>query len=293
MNRLIEKGEFNILTTRISVKSKRQVYVKANGYEPKWMDVSSLLKKPSNVAIVNEFKSKFDAGFSTTSIDSQDPFYGLSPITRNHGNMPDETTIPLAKLCNFVTHEEGSCVSYYCENWRAGVECPINCPLGDNCSNQLMQITNNESNLKIFRTKHGNFGIKSLIPFRANEYIGEYKGEIRSINDETISSVYCMDLTENSVIDSSYFCNSLRFVNHSCLPNACSNLWAVNGQWRLAINAVRNIAAGEEITIDYGENYSTQKETCFCQSPNCAGEFKILNFQCDDNDQKLKMLNMF
>jgi SET domain-containing protein len=53
-----------------------------------------------------------------------------------------------------------------------------------------------------------------------------------------------------------------RFVNHSCTPNAQGG----NGR----DTALRNIAAGEEITVDYDvENVTDQNFECCCSSGAC------------------------
>lgn len=42
-----------------------------------------------------------------------------------------------------------------------------------------------------------------------------------------------------------------RFVNHSCEPNCEMQKWSVNGLFRMALFALRDIEAGEELTYDY------------------------------------------
>lgn len=42
-----------------------------------------------------------------------------------------------------------------------------------------------------------------------------------------------------------------RFVNHSCQPNCEIQKWSVNGQFRMALFALRDISADEELTYDY------------------------------------------
>lgn len=57
-----------------------------------------------------------------------------------------------------------------------------------------------------------------------------------------------------------------RFVNHSCEPNAV--VWEA-----VRIAAAADIAAGEEITIDYGttEEDPLWSLACACGSPRCRG----------------------
>jgi hypothetical protein len=61
----------------------------------------------------------------------------------------------------------------------------------------------------------------------------------------------------------------LNYVNHSCNPNSLLQI-----ALRPSLEALRNISAGEEITVDYNltETPGT-KVKCNCQSPNCRGYF--------------------
>jgi hypothetical protein len=60
-----------------------------------------------------------------------------------------------------------------------------------------------------------------------------------------------------------------RYINHACKPNVA----AVLRRGRIVFVALRGIAAGEEITLDYGEDYF---ELFFapsgCRCAGCAGK---------------------
>jgi SET domain-containing protein len=62
--------------------------------------------------------------------------------------------------------------------------------------------------------------------------------------------------------------NVSRFFNHSCDPNAFPQLVMVNTHDTrhptIAIYALKNIQAGEEITIDYNYNILNNKMKIFC-----------------------------
>ena len=45
--------------------------------------------------------------------------------------------------------------------------------------------------------------------------------------------------------------NWARFINHSCDPNCATEPWIVNGDKRIGIFALRDIAKGEELTFNY------------------------------------------
>jgi SET domain-containing protein len=58
------------------------------------------------------------------------------------------------------------------------------------------------------------------------------------------------------------------YINHSCDPNSYAQS---QGTWRYLI-ALRDIAAGEEITCDYAINNSAEHfEDCHCGSQRCRG----------------------
>ena len=66
--------------------------------------------------------------------------------------------------------------------------------------------------------------------------------------------------------------NTARYVNHSCKPNA--EPYGVKG--KIKIYARRNIAPGEEITLDQGtwntgDDYMEDRESCSCRAANCRG----------------------
>lgn len=58
---------------------------------------------------------------------------------------------------------------------------------------------------------------------------------------------YVMDLGEGEVIDASRKGSILRFVNHSCGPNAETQKWTVQGRRRIGLFAKDDITKGEEV----------------------------------------------
>ena len=80
---------------------------------------------------------------------------------------------------------------------------------------------------------------------------------------------YMFELNRTWTIDGSPRWNLGRYVNHSCRPNA--EPVVKKGQVRLV--ALRTIAAGEEITFDYGDEYFAlffKKSGCRCAA--CRGK---------------------
>jgi uncharacterized protein len=74
---------------------------------------------------------------------------------------------------------------------------------------------------------------------------------------------YMFELNRTWTIDGSPRWNLGRYVNHSCRPNA----EPVVKKGRVRLVALRAIAAGEEITFDYGDEYFAlffKKSGCRC-----------------------------
>lgn len=89
-------------------------------------------------------------------------------------------------------------------------------------------------------------------------------------NDSHYYSVY---LESGYVINARDMGNISRFVNHSCNPNCDVQLRIVNGLPCVAVFALRNILAGEELTFNYKfESFNIyKKEKCKCMAENCRG----------------------
>src|SRR5688572_29421667 len=113
-------------------------------------------------------------------------------------------------------------------------------------------------------------GVFALRPFRAGQAIGLIQGIVS--RDPHYGSEYCMDLGGNCSLEP---IPPYRYLNHSCDPNAeiIGLEYGRPGENRadqLLLVAVREIATGDEITIDYA--WSAENSIrCLCGSPNCRG----------------------
>jgi SET domain-containing protein len=115
------------------------------------------------------------------------------------------------------------------------------------------------------RTATG-LGLFALKPIPAGKKIVEYTGPIITIEEANKSrSKYLFELDDERAVDGSSRSNTARYINHSCESNAKG---FTNGK-RIWIWSLRYIKAGEEITIDYGEQYmDTHIKRCKCET--CA-----------------------
>ncbi|HEY4488518.1 MAG TPA: SET domain-containing protein-lysine N-methyltransferase [Candidatus Paceibacterota bacterium] len=95
-------------------------------------------------------------------------------------------------------------------------------------------------------------GLFATRKFRKGEFVIEYTGErISSSHADTLSSRYLFEVDSKWTIDANEVHNTGRFVNHSCEPNCEAEI----EDGRVLFYALRTIEEGEELTIDYGEEY--------------------------------------
>ena len=106
----------------------------------------------------------------------------------------------------------------------------------------------------------------------ARRKIGEIRGEAVSVREARrrargVARIMIVELSETRAIDASNSTDPLRFTNHSCRPNAVLRI----RQGRVEFYAMRDIAAGEELTANYGETHHEGKLRCHCGAPGCVG----------------------
>ena len=107
----------------------------------------------------------------------------------------------------------------------------------------------------------------------ARRKIGEVRGEPISVREarrraRTLARIMIVEVSDRRAIDASASTDALRFTNHSCAPNAVLRI----RQGRVEIYAMRDIAPGEELTVDYGESHHEGRLACRCGAPRCAGK---------------------
>ncbi len=102
--------------------------------------------------------------------------------------------------------------------------------------------------------------------------IGEIRGESISVQEGRIRAtrterIMIVELSERRAIDFSKSADPMRYTNHSCRPNArlCIR------QGRVEFYALRAIAAGDEITVDYGQTHHEGRLACRCGVAGCRG----------------------
>ncbi|MFM8767411.1 MAG: SET domain-containing protein [Rubrivivax sp.] len=109
-------------------------------------------------------------------------------------------------------------------------------------------------------------------PIPTRRKIGEIRGESISVQEARIRAtrserIMIVELSERRAIDFSRSGDPMRYTNHSCTPNA--RLCISNG--RVEFYAVKDIAAGDEVTVNYGPTHHEGKLACRCGAPGCVG----------------------
>lgn len=105
----------------------------------------------------------------------------------------------------------------------------------------------------------------TMLPIRAGKRVIEYVGTVVTTEVvERSGGKYFFKIDESHAVDGSARSNIARYINHSCEPNAEAFVYGR----RVWIYSKRALRAGEQITIDYGEEYLTahmSRVACKCE----------------------------
>jgi hypothetical protein len=99
-------------------------------------------------------------------------------------------------------------------------------------------------------------GLFAARPIAKKAYIATYRGKrIPTVEahqrEQRGTAKYMFEINRRWTIDGSSRRNLGRYINHACRPN-CE---AVLRKGKLVFVALRDIAADEEVTLDYGKDY--------------------------------------
>lgn len=120
---------------------------------------------------------------------------------------------------------------------------------------------------RVGRSRTG-LGVFATEPIKKNTYIVEYTGPLLTNKqcDEIPDNRYLFEVNKRWTIDGSPRSNVARYINHSCRPNADPMI----RDRRIRIKAIKNIAAGDEITYDYGvEHFKIYIKPHGCRCDKC------------------------
>jgi SET domain-containing protein len=112
-------------------------------------------------------------------------------------------------------------------------------------------------------------GLFATSKIKKGSFVIEYTGDkIPTKVADTLGTRYLFEIDSEWTIDGASRTNTARYINHSCDPNCEVE---IEGD-RLMIYAVRNIARGEELSFDYGEEYFDdfiRPSGCKCHTKLC------------------------
>ncbi|MBB3192955.1 SET domain-containing protein [Roseateles terrae] len=120
------------------------------------------------------------------------------------------------------------------------------------------------------RSRIDGYGVFAQQPIRAGQRLGQLTGESITVAEARRRAqgggrLMLVELSPARAIDASRSQDALRFTNHSCEPNA--RIQVEDGEVQFL--ALRDIADGEELTVDYGLTHHEGRLPCQCGAPGC------------------------
>ncbi|ODN02335.1 Histone-lysine N-methyltransferase E(z), partial [Orchesella cincta] len=114
-------------------------------------------------------------------------------------------------------------------------------------------------NIKVAKSNIKGWGAFSDGPIKKGEFIIEYIGEFISHDEaekrghlyDKIRHTFLFDLNDEYTLDAARIGNKARFINSSGRPNCQVVKMNVRGEVKVAVRALKNIAADEELLFDY------------------------------------------
>src|SRR5215469_4251731 len=142
---------------------------------------------------------------------------------------------------------------------------------------------------RIGRSKTG-LGLFATKSIKKGEKIIRYFGPIldsKKEDEDAIENKYLFELTNRWTIDGSVRENVARYINHSCKPNAESDVKP--RKRKVFIRAIKNIEPGEEINYDYGTDYfKAYLKPIGCKCEACDKKRKKKRAEARAERQRLK-----
>ena len=139
-------------------------------------------------------------------------------------------------------------------------------------SSLSVRATYQKFDVAVRRSRIDGFGVFAAEDVPAHRKIGEIRGESISVAEARRRAtgrarIMIVEVSARKAIDATASADPMRFTNHSCQPNARLTIRA----GRIEFYALRAIAPGEEISVDYGQTHHQGKLACRCGAPGCIG----------------------
>ena len=214
------------------------------------------------------------------------------PREDDPGYDSDQTLAPQPKyrvtadVCTCHEPKEGhrfTCRDDDCINFACREECrKLHCV--EQCGNQ--RISRKEfKKVEVIDAGPKGYGLRVLEDCEKGDIIQEYIG--RAVRVEALAKLfrryqherrlYIMALDDKTFLDARKAGGVARFINHSCDPNCKVEKWRVRGVFRAAVEALKPIKAGTELTFDYQwtRQVGRAPTKCYCGAPNCRGTLEV------------------
>jgi SET domain-containing protein len=130
--------------------------------------------------------------------------------------------------------------------------------------------------LRVAPSKIHRWGIFAAERIPANRKVIEYTGEKISRREskrraDSRPEVYLFTLDNYWNIDGAVNGSGAEYINHCCEPNLTARIL----KGHILYMSLREIAAGEELTIDYRFDWDVEKVPCRCGAAKCRGWINV------------------
>lgn len=153
----------------------------------------------------------------------------------------------------------------------------------------IMPAISSQKPYRVGRSKTG-LGLFATKPIKKGTRIIRYYGPIldsRIPEHDDIENKYLFELNGRWTIDGSVRKNLARYINHSCRPNAESDVRP--RERKVFIRAIKNIEPGDEINYDYGTDYfKAYLKPIGCKCESCEKKRKKLRAEARAERAKVK-----
>ena len=208
------------------------------------------------------------------------------------GTLPDQTCscqLYGANVCEYGLLRE---TALSLDSLSVVQECNSSCSCSKNCRNRVVQ-NGIKVRMEVFRDSVKGLCLRALETIERGKFVCEYAGDVlpetearrrlRNLKDGDMNYLFILREHFQSGVLCTYIDprnrgNIGRFISHSCCPNlVIVPVRVLNMVPRVCLFASRDIAAGEEVTYDYGQHgdqHGTSQESnviCSCGADNCRG----------------------
>jgi SET domain-containing protein len=129
--------------------------------------------------------------------------------------------------------------------------------------------------LRLARSAIHRWGVHAKTDIPAGRPVIEYTGErINHLEANRRSAgplTYLFTLNNCRFVDGAVGGSGAEFINHSCEPNLEARIL----RGRVFYYSLRDIPAGEELTVDYNFDDTDEKVMCSCGARRCRGTINV------------------